>query len=215
MNDVQTWVFNVRSNPSTLWEAIVSVTAPGRAFQAVDVAYIAVFAALIAALAIVPAFNIGPIPITLQTLGVSLAGLCLGPLRGFLAILLYLVVGAAGLPVFAKGGAGLGSFAGPTGGYLISFPLAAAVAGLVALWAVRRGLSGLTPVLFFLGTLAARYLVILPLGVLGLMWALPADFGKALAIDMPFWISDALKSVVAVLLAYAVHRAFPRLLVQR
>ncbi|MDO5093728.1 MAG: biotin transporter BioY [Propionibacteriaceae bacterium] len=193
----------------------MSGPAPRRAFQASDIAYIAVFAALIAALALVPAFNIGPIPVTLQTLGVSLAGLCLGPVRGFLAVLLYLVVGAAGLPVFAKGGAGLGSFVGPSGGYLLSFPLAALVCGLVALWAVRRGLSAVTPFIFFVGTLAARYLVILPIGVLGMMRALSADFKTAFAIDMPFWIGDALKSVVAVLLAYAVHRAFPRLLIRR
>lgn len=193
----------------------MSGNAPRRAFQASDVAYIAVFAALIAALALVPAFNIGPIPVTLQTLGVSLAGLCLGPVRGFLAVSLYLVVGAAGLPIFAKGGAGLASFAGPAGGYLLSFPLAALVSGLVALWAVRRGLSAVTPFIFFAGTLAARYFVILPIGVLGMMRAFSADFKTAFAFDMPFWFGDALKSVVAVLLAYAVHKAFPRLLVRR
>ena len=135
-----------------------------RFFRGGDLAYVAVFAALIAALSIVPSFNIGPVPFTLQTVGIGLAGLCLGPWRGFAAVLLYLLVGAAGLPVFARGGAGLASFAGPTGGYLISFPFAALLAGFVVVMVLKRGLSAITLVIFFLGLLAGRYLIILPLG---------------------------------------------------
>ena len=191
------------------------MSASARSFRGGDLAYVAVFAALIAALAIVPGFNIGPVPFTLQTIGVGLAGLCLGAWRGFSAVLLYLLVGAAGIPVFEKGGAGLASFAGPTGGYLIAFPLAALLAGFVATMALKRGLSASTPVIFFLGLLLGRYLIILPLGVVGMMRAGGMDFGKALGIDMAFWVSDAIKSVVVVILAYAVHRAFPRLLAQR
>ena len=189
--------------------------ASARSFRGGDLAYVAVFAALIAALAIVPGFNIGPVPFTLQTIGVGLAGLCLGAWRGFSAVLLYLLVGAAGLPVFARGGAGLASFAGPTGGYLLAFPLAALLAGFVAAMALKRGLSASTPVIFFLGLLLGRYLIILPLGVVGMMRAGGMDFGKAFGIDMAFWVSDVIKSVVVVILAYAVHRAFPRLLAQR
>ena len=191
------------------------MSASARSFRGGDLAYVAVFAALIAALAIVPGFTIGPVPFTLQTIGVGLAGLCLGAWRGFSAVLLYLLVGAAGLPVFARGGAGLASFAGPTGGYLLAFPLAALLAGFVATMALKRGLSASTPVIFFLGLLLGRYLIILPLGVVGMMRAGGMDFGKALGIDMAFWVSDAIKSVVVVILAYAVHRAFPRLLAQR
>ncbi|MDO5066595.1 MAG: biotin transporter BioY [Propionibacteriaceae bacterium] len=184
-------------------------------FQAVDLAHIGVFAALIAALAIVPALNIGPVPITLQTLGVALAGLCLGPWRGCAAVLLYIAVGVAGLPIFAKGGSGFATLLGPSGGYLLAFPLAALLTGFVAVWAMRRGLSRTTPVFFFLGLLASRYLIILPLGVMGMMRALEWDFGKAFVTDMAFWPGDAAKSVIAAVVAYAVHRAFPRLLVQR
>ena len=191
------------------------MSASARSFRGGDLAYVAVFAALIAALAIVPGFNIGPVPFTLQTIGVGLAGLCLGAWLGFSAVLLYLLVGAAGLPVFARGGAGLASFAGPTGGYLLAFPLAALLAGFVAAMALKRGLSASTPVIFFLGLLLGRYLIILPLGVVGMMRAGGMDFGKAFGIDMAFWVSDAIKSVVVVILAYAVHRAFPRLLAQR
>lgn len=188
---------------------------PTFSFQAADLAHVGVFAALIAALAIVPGFQIGPVPFTLQTLGVALAGLCLGPIRGFAAVALYVAMGAAGLPVFNKGASGIGAILGPTGGYLLSFPFAALLSGFVAMLVVRRGLSTLTPFLFFGGLLLSRYLVILPFGVVGLMRALGKSFQEAIAIDAAFWLSDAIKSVIAVLLALAVHRAFPRLLVQR
>ena len=185
-------------------------------FQAVDLAYIGVFAALIAALAIMPAIQLaGPVPITLQTMGVALTGLCLGPWRGFAATLLYVALGVAGLPIFSGGKSGLPVLLGPSGGYLIAFPLAALFAGFVAVWAVRRGLSVLTPVILFVGLLVARYLIILPLGVLGVARATELDLMTAFKGDMLFWPGDALKNLVAVILAYAVHRAFPRLLVQR
>jgi len=88
-----------------------------------DLALIAGFAALVAVCAILPAINIsGPVPITLQTFGVLLSGAVLGARRGFLAVLLYLVLGAAGLPIFAGGSSGMATFTGPSGGYLISFP---------------------------------------------------------------------------------------------
>lgn len=182
-------------------------------FRALDLAYIAVFAGLIAALTAVPlAFGTVVVPTTLQTLGVALCGLCLGPWRGGAAALLYVVMGALGLPIYAQGASGIAVLMGPTGGYLVSFPVAALVIGLLARWIVRRGLSPLTPVYFLLSLLLARYVIIMPLGVLGLMRGLGISFNEAFGIDLPFWLGDLLKSVVAVLLATAVHRAFPRLL---
>jgi biotin transport system substrate-specific component len=72
---------------------------------------------------------LGPVPFTLQTAGVFLAGLLLGPAWGGLALVLYLLVGIAGAPVFSSGSAGLGVVTGPTGGFLVSFPVAAAIIG--------------------------------------------------------------------------------------
>ena len=100
---------------------------------ATDLALVAVFAALIAAFSLTPAIPIGiGVPITLQTLAVVLAGLVLGPWRGFLATVLYLAVGFAGLPVFAGGAAGIAVLSKPSIGYLLAFPVGAAVAGLLA-----------------------------------------------------------------------------------
>src|SRR5690349_22281608 len=74
-----------------------------------------------------------PVPITLQPMLVVLAGMWLGPIAGAASMLLYLAAGAAGLPVFTPIGApGIARFFGPTGGYLLAYPVAAFVAGVMA-----------------------------------------------------------------------------------
>ena len=72
-----------------------------------------------------------PVPLTIQNLGVLLVGLALGSKRGFLAMALYLVEGAGGLPVFSGGAAGLVYFSGATAGYLIAYPFVAALTGYI------------------------------------------------------------------------------------
>src|SRR5205823_3585767 len=73
-----------------------------------------------------------PVPLSLQNFAVLLVGLSLGSRRGFIALGLYLAEGAAGLPVFSPVGApGILRFAGPTAGYLIAYPLVAALAGYI------------------------------------------------------------------------------------
>src|ERR1043165_1276315 len=74
-----------------------------------------------------------PVPFTLQPMLVILAGMMLGPIAGATSMLLYLAAGAAGLPVFTPLGApGIARLFGPTGGYLIAYPVAAFVAGAMA-----------------------------------------------------------------------------------
>src|SRR5215216_5325541 len=73
-----------------------------------------------------------PVPFTLQVLAVILSGLLLGPRHGALAQAIYILVGAVGAPVFAGFSGGLGVILGPTGGYIVSYPIAAALAGLAA-----------------------------------------------------------------------------------
>ncbi len=70
-----------------------------------------------------------PVPVTLQGLGVLLVGGLLGPIYGLAALVAYLVAGSVGLPVFAGGSAGAMKLIGPTGGYLLAFPVAAVVVG--------------------------------------------------------------------------------------
>lgn len=182
-----------------------------RSLAPADLAYVAVFAALIAALALAPAFAIGPIPITLQTFGVALAALCLGPWRGMAAVALYVGLGLAGLPIFAGGKAGIAILLGPTGGYLISFIVGAFFMGLAARIVVRRR-DRLAPLWLFLATLVVRIVIIWPLGAAGMVFGAGMTWSAAFLLDLSFWPGDIIKNLVAVLVAVAVHKAFPRLL---
>jgi biotin transport system substrate-specific component len=180
---------------------------------ATDLALIAAFAALIAALTYLGAIPVGGagVPITLQTFGVMLAGCLLGPVRGFLAVLLYLGLGFVGLPVFAGHTGGVGVLSQPSAGYLLSFPLAALVGGLLV--AYVAGNAGKTRALVVFGcSLAASILVIHPMGIVGLMVQLDLTFTEAFKIDVVYWIGDLLKTTLVALIAAEVHRAFPRLL---
>lgn len=181
-----------------------------------DVALIAVFAAIIAACALLPAINIGAglVPITLQTFGVILAGAVLGAWRGFLAVLLYLAVGAIGLPVFAGGTAGLAPFAGPAVGYLIGMPLAALLVGFLVERLPRKKIGVSIPLIFVAGFVSSL-VFIHPLGILGLMWRADLTFTQAFLTDIVFIPGDIAKNILVALVATAVHRAFPDLLRRR
>jgi biotin transport system substrate-specific component len=131
-----------------------------------------------------------PVPITGQTLAVLLAGALLGSRRGALSVLAYLGEGVAGLPVFAGGAGGIAHLAGPTGGYLAGFVLAALVVG----WLAERGWDrhpGTTALAMLLGS-AAIYVPWLP-------W-LAAFVGgeRALVLGLyPFLAGDLLKLALA------------------
>ena len=93
--------------------------------------YTALFVALIAMGAFI-AIPIGPVPIVLQNMFVLLAGIILGPVWGLACVSIYLLIGLAGLPVFAGGTSGIGKLFGPTGGYLIAYLPAVFVAGAIS-----------------------------------------------------------------------------------
>src|SRR5947209_862700 len=132
-----------------------------------------------------------PVPITLQTFAVLLTGALLGSRLGTLAMIAYLIEGAGGLPFFAAGGSGVAHLLfSPTSGYLLSYPLAAFVVGLLA----ERGWDRR-----FLTAAAAMCLGSLVILLSG--WAWLARFtGAAFAWDhgvAPFLIGDAIKIVLA------------------
>ena len=149
-----------------------------------------------------------PVPMTLQTLAVLLIGLTYGARLGSATVLAYLAEGAAGMPVFAKGGAGMAHLLGPTGGYLIGFAIAAALVG----WLAGRGWSRgpiRTALAMALGNLALYLPGLLWLkGATGMSWAKAWALGAA-----PFLAGDALKLLIAALLvpgAWALLRRFGR-----
>ena len=133
-----------------------------------------------------------PVPLTGQTFAVLLVGAALGARRGAASLLLYLLQGLLGLPVFSGGTAGLAVLLGPTGGYLVGFVAAAWLVGMLA----RRGMDRRIPtaLLAFL----AGELVIYLFGVCWLSAFL--GFPRAIAAGLlPFLVGDALKLIAAAL----------------
>jgi len=155
-------------------------------------------AALFCALLIVGAyirFPLPPVPITLQTMFVMLLGLAVQWDISLEATLLYLFLGAIGLPVFTSGG-GLGALLGPTGGFLFGMAAAAPVASLIT--AGKRGDKLLWQILAILVMEAIIYGVGVPVLKFNrnMQWAAALKAGM-----IPFIPGDVLKAVVAVLLA--------------
>lgn len=139
-----------------------------------------------------------PVPMTMQSFAVLLAGAALGPAWGAGAVLIYLGLALLGLPVLAEGGGGPAPFLGPTAGYLVAFPIAAALAGLAA----RRGV--LAHWAAGAGALFGLHLLLLGLG--GAWLALEIGAGAAWTGGVrPFLIGAAVKS----LLVLAAWRLWP------
>jgi len=153
--------------------------------------YASLFGALTAIGALV-SIPLQPVPVTLQTLFLYLAGSLLGGSLGSLSQLIYLVLGVIGLPVFSGGKAGLGVFLGPTGGYLVGFVAGAYVTGKIVRW---RENPGLVWVVFAMlaGTAAVYALGVLQLVVVG---KLPVEKAAAVGV-LPFLPGDALKIAAA------------------
>jgi biotin transport system substrate-specific component len=143
-----------------------------------------------------------PVPFTLQVLAVILSGFLLGPRYGALAQAIYLLIGAVGVPVFAQFKGGLGVLLGPTGGYLLSYPIAAAVAGLATYTArnAARRRALWTSLLWGYTGLALIY----ALGATWLAVITRPPFAAALAQGvLPFVPFDLIKVALAALVATA------------
>ena len=177
-------------------------------FSSRDLALVASFAALIAVLGLPGAITMpgNMVPITLQSMGVMLAGSILGWKRGAAAVVLLLVLVAAGLPLLSGGRGGLAVFFGPSAGYLFGFVLGAAVIG----WLVEQRLpayplwwGGLANVV---GGIGAVYLIGIPVqaAVLGTSGLVATAVSSAL-----FLPGDLIKVVIATAVASAVHRGYP------
>jgi len=138
-----------------------------------------------------------PVPQSLQTLAVVLAGAFLGPRLGALALGAYLTLGAAGLPLFARGGAGVSTLLGPTGGFLLGFVPAAVAAGLWMEAGWGRRLPGAA-----LGMLVAHGVVLaVGWGRLALLLGVEAAFRQGVA---PFLAGAVVKSLAAAGVLHAV-----------
>ncbi len=165
------------------------------------------FLALVAPIELsVPVGN-GLVPVTLQSLIVLMLACLLGAWRGSLAVLLYLLLGALGLPVFAKGGAGVAHLLGLTGGFLFGFVLVAWLAGRAAEQPWGRPLWGL-----LLIALGAHLLILLPGGIWYGVVKSPNAF---LALLPSLWPGLLIKSALGALLMWLINRGLRYLLRSR
>lgn len=165
-----------------------------------NIARAALFAALMGAFAYVAfPYPLSPTPVTLQVLGVFLAGLLLGPLWGGAAMVLYLLAGAIGAPVFAGGGAGLGVLLGATGGYLLSYPLAALSVGVLTHGGFQlRSLEDSTVVRMVAGMVVATA-VIYGIGVPFMWWNLEMTVRTAIITGAVVFVpAEAAKMAAAI-----------------
>lgn len=174
-----------------------------------DLAQIAVFAALIVVLGLPGQISVGSagVPITLQTLGVMLAGSLLGWRKGALSVLAVMVIGLA-LPVLAGGRTTLTSLAGPTAGFLIGWIPAVIVIGLLTAWLMPR--YKLIPGLLI--NILGGIVVIYACGVVGMVLRTDLTLGAAIAANGVFLPGDLAKAVVTAVVAQQVHKARPGLI---
>jgi biotin transport system substrate-specific component len=172
-----------------------------------DIVYIALFAALTAAVGLFPPFPlpVTGVPITVQNIGPLLAGAILGAKRGLLSQLLFLVLVAVGLPLLAGGRGGFAVFFGPTGGFLLAWPVIALFVGYM----VERNWKDLTLpktiAICIVGNLGFSYVIGVPwMAVLLKLTLAQAVFGT-----LPFVPGDVAKAVLTAFIAMSVRRSYP------
>jgi biotin transport system substrate-specific component len=176
-----------------------------------NLAYISLFAALIAVLGLVPKIDLAAgVPITAQSLGIMLCGTVLGARRGALAVLLFLALVAIGLPLLAGGRGGLGVFSSPSVGYLLGFPVAAYVAG----WVMERTSIGSGVAAFcaaVIGGIGALY----AFGIPGMAIMLDKSLAEAAHLAIAFLPGDAVKCVITGVVTAALANMRPGTLLSR
>ena len=181
-----------------------------RIFSADGMAMTATFVGVIAAMGLVPAFQPPgfSVPITIQSMGIMLAGAVLGRWRGAAAVIIFLLLVALGLPLLSGGRGGLGVFFRPSVGFLIGFPIAAFVIGwLSERLSTPRSLLRCIAVNIFGGIV-----VLYAFGTVGVALVADLSLGKALIANWIFVPGDLAKAVVAAVVARGVHQAMPGLL---
>ena len=167
---------------------------------------VSLFAALIAVLGLAPKVP-GPfgVPITAQSMGIMLCGTVLGAKRGFLAVLLFITLTAIGLPLLSGGRGGLGVFASPSSGFIIGFPLAAYVAGLITtkLKMVKIFYSSL------LGAIIGGIFVLYIPGIIGMSIALGKSIPEATVIALIYIPGDLIKAFLCATLTQTLFKHRP------
>jgi biotin transport system substrate-specific component len=177
-----------------------------------NIAYIALFAALIAALGLLPKFTlVSGIPITAQSLGIMLCGTVLGAKRGALAVILFLALVAIGLPLLAGGRGGLGVFTTPWAGFLFGFPFAAFFSGLIVEHWRKGSLGVIAGTAAIIGGIGVLYAIAIPYYMAGS----GNGFLPSTVTMLPFMPGDLIKAVLAGVITAALYKARPAAVLSR
>ncbi|NMD70424.1 biotin transporter BioY [Bacillus sp. DNRA2] len=168
-----------------------------------EMTYVALFAAIMGALGFVPPIMLSftPVPITLQTIGVLLAGGILGARLGGLSITLFLLLVATGLPLLSGGRGGIGVFVGPSAGYLIAYPITAFVIGYLVshLRTVQLGK-------IMLVNLTVGILLIYLFGIPVQAFIMDIPVAEAIKLSLVYIPGDVIKAVLASLVVYRLRK---------
>ena len=184
-----------------------------RRFGSRDLALVAVFVGVMAALGLVPALYPfgGAVPITAQSMGVMLVGAVLGSRRAGLTMLVFLALVAMGLPLLAGGVGGLGAFATPRAGFLVGFPVAAYVVG----WISERGGPAYRLHWGVVANIVGGIVVLYLFGIAGIALMARISVEAAVVSTWVFIPGDVIKAVLAALVARGVHQGYPGLLARK
>lgn len=177
--------------------------------QTFSIALVSLFAALIAVFGLIPKIDLPlGVPITLQTLGIMMAGAMLGAKRGSQTVLLFLVAVAVGLPLLSGGRGGLGVFFSPASGYLIGWPFGAFVTGWImsTLPANSPRQSAMSA---FLASTIGGLLVVHIFGVVGLVQIANLSWEQAIMGTLVFVPGDLIKSGLCAAVVHTVARGLP------
>ena len=172
-----------------------------------DMVFVALFAALTAACAVFPPFQAPfvPAPVIVQNIGVMLAGSILGARRGGLALLLFVVLVAVGLPILTGMKGGFPVILGPTGGFILSWIPAAFVVGLI----VEKYWDRLNFWNLLLANVVGGVIIVYAIGIPWLAVVANIELGKALGGSAIFVPGDVIKAIVASAVALIVKRSYP------
>lgn len=176
-----------------------------------NLTHIALFAALIAALGLIPRFELVPgVGITAQSMGIMLCGTILGARLGGLAAALFVLVTLLGLPIWSGGVGGVALLATAKIGFIIGFPVAAFVTG----WLMKR-LGGSVTVSAFVASVIGGMGVLYVFGIPGMAWGLNKSLSEATAIALSFVPGDLVKATLAAVITATVAKARPATLMSR
>lgn len=173
------------------------------------VAFSALFAALVVVFGYVSIpLGFTPVPITLQTLAVMLAGGLLGARYGFFSMMIVVILTALGFPLL-QGKGGIPTILGPTGGYVVMWPFAALLIGLMVSKVRSSGWFGY--VLIFLIMECFGSLLLYVTGVPWLAHAAGVSMDKAMALGFyPYLTGDAIKAIAATAITVSLRQVFPQ-----